>query len=71
LSGSCEKRKERRVVTAYAYETYRARLKEDAAGRENFAFAQAQRFILREEGTFLENVDRTIGRPVVLVGAAT
>jgi hypothetical protein len=40
-----------------AYEAYRARLKADAAGRENFAFAQSRRLILREERTFLENVE--------------
>jgi hypothetical protein len=39
-----------------AYESYRARLKADDAARDNFAFAQAQRFILREERTFLEPV---------------
>ncbi len=38
------------------YEAYRARLRSDAAGRENFAFAQKERFILSEERTFLENV---------------
>jgi hypothetical protein len=42
-----------------AYETYRARLKADPEGRENFAMAQAQRFILREERTFLTPVDGT------------
>lgn len=40
-----------------AYEAYRARIKADAAGRENFALAQSKRFILREERTFLENVE--------------
>jgi len=40
-----------------AYETYRARLKADAEGRRNFAFAQEKRLILREERTFLENVE--------------
>ncbi len=40
-----------------SYETYRARLKSDAEARENFAMAQSKRFILREERTFLENVD--------------
>jgi hypothetical protein len=40
-----------------AYEAYRARLGQDAAAQENFAFAQTQRFILREERTFLEVVD--------------
>jgi hypothetical protein len=38
------------------YEAYRLRLKEDSEARANFAFARAQRFILREERTFLENV---------------
>jgi NIPSNAP len=42
-----------------AYEQYRSRLKSDPEGRANFAFAQAQRLILREERTFLENVDAT------------
>lgn len=40
-----------------AYETYRARLKADAEGKANFAFAQEKRLILREERTFLENVE--------------
>ena len=38
------------------YEAYRARLKADDEGRENFAFAQSRRFIQREERSFLENV---------------
>jgi NIPSNAP len=38
------------------YEAYRARLKTDAEGRANFAFAQRERFILREERSFLEPV---------------
>lgn len=46
-----------------AYEAYRARLKADPEGRENFAFAQAQRFIRREERTFVEGVEGTLGRP--------
>jgi hypothetical protein len=44
-----------------AYEAYRARLKADPAGRENFAVAQARRFILSEERSFLENVTGTSG----------
>jgi hypothetical protein len=40
-----------------AYEAYRARLKQDAAARENFAFAETHRLILKEERTFLESVD--------------
>lgn len=44
-----------------AYEAYRARLKSDAEGRENFAFAQEGRFILSEERSFTEVVDGTFG----------
>lgn len=44
-----------------AYERYRARLKADPAGRENFAMAQSKRLILREERTFLSPVDGTLG----------
>ena len=39
-----------------AYEAYRPRLKLDAEGSENFAMAQRQRFILREERSFVESV---------------
>ena len=46
-----------KVKSLAAYEAYRARLKQDAAAQENFAFAQTHRFILREERTFLEVVD--------------
>jgi hypothetical protein len=46
-----------------AYEAYRARLKADPEGRENFAFAQSKRLILREERTFVEAVDSTFPRP--------
>ncbi len=37
-----------------AYEAYRARLSADPLGRENYAFAQSERFILREDRTFLK-----------------
>ncbi len=37
-----------------AYEAYRARLAADAQGRENYEFAQRERFILREDRTFLK-----------------
>ncbi len=46
-----------------AYEAYRARLKVDPQGRENFAFAQRCRFIVREERNFVEAVDGTLGIP--------
>ena len=44
-----------------AYETYRSRLKTHPGARENFAFAQTKRFIVREERTFVEGVDGTLG----------
>lgn len=44
-----------------SYESYRKRLKADPEARENFAFAQGGRLILREERTFLEAVAGTIG----------
>lgn len=43
-----------------AYEAYRARLKADPEGRANFAMAQQQRFILREERSFLQGVEGTL-----------
>ncbi|MFN3985826.1 MAG: NIPSNAP family protein [Rhodocyclaceae bacterium] len=51
-----------------AYEAYRARLKVDAEGRANFASAEAHRFILKEERTFVEAVDGTVGIPPVQGG---
>ena len=51
-----------------AYETYRARLKADPEGRENFAFAQRNRLILREERTFAETVAGTFRIPASLEG---
>ena len=38
------------------YEAYRARLREHPLGRENFAFAQRERFIRTEERIFLKRV---------------
>ena len=46
-----------------AYEAYRARLRTDAEGRANFELAQSQRFILREERSFVEVVDGTFCLP--------
>jgi hypothetical protein len=40
-----------------AYEAYRTRLKADAEGARNFAFAEERRLILREERTFTEAVE--------------
>jgi hypothetical protein len=53
-----------------AYEAYRARLKTDPRGRENFAFAQERKFILREERSFLQAVEGTLGIPAQLQGVA-
>jgi hypothetical protein len=46
-----------------SYETYQARLREDADGRKNFAFAQDKRFILKEERNFIEVTDGTFNIP--------
>ena len=46
-----------------AYERYRAVLRTDPEGRANFEMAQAQRFILREERSWLEDVAGTIHQP--------
>jgi hypothetical protein len=50
-----------------AYESYRGRLRADPEGRANFAMAQSQRFILREERNFVEGVDGTIGIPAASI----
>ncbi len=46
-----------------SYEAYRARLKSDQEARDNFTMAQTKRIILREERSFLEVVDGTLGLP--------
>ena len=38
------------------YEAYRARLADDPLGRQNYAFAQKEKFLLREDRTFLRLV---------------
>ncbi len=44
-----------------AYEAYRARLAADPVGRENFAFAQREQFIRREDRIFLKLVSAPHG----------
>jgi hypothetical protein len=44
-----------------SYEKYRERLRSDPEARENFEMARKQRLILREERTFVEVVDGTLG----------
>jgi hypothetical protein len=39
-----------------AYERYRARLKEDPLGKENYAFSQREQFIRKEDRLFLRLV---------------
>ena len=46
-----------------AYESYRSRLKADARARENFAHAQAEQCVLREERTFVELVGGSFNIP--------
>lgn len=54
-----------------SYEVYRARLKSDPDGRENFAMAQSMRFILGEKRTFLTVVDGTFCKEAINPGIAT
>jgi len=49
-----------------AYERYRERLRADPAARENFARAQALRFILREQRSFLDVVEAASHLPPAL-----
>lgn len=42
------------VDSLAAYEQYRARLAADPLGQENYAFAQREKFLLREDRTFLK-----------------
>jgi hypothetical protein len=49
-----------------SYERYRARLRSDPDARENFSMAQKLRLILREERTFVEVVQGTLGLPSTL-----
>lgn len=44
-----------------AYESYRARLRADEDGRKNFAMAHERRLILKEQRTFVEAVEGTLG----------
>ena len=41
------------IESLAAYEAYRARLRDDPLGRENYAFAKRERFIHKEERIFL------------------
>ena len=41
------------IASLTAYEAYRARLRDDPLGRENFEFAERERFIRSEDRLFL------------------
>ena len=45
------------------YEKYRTRLANDPQGRENYEFAQQEKFLLREDRTFLKLVSTPHGPP--------
>lgn len=51
------------ITSLAAYETYRARLAADPLGRENYAFAMKERFILREDRVFLKLASAPHGDP--------
>ncbi len=44
------------IESLAAYEAYRARLAADPLGRENYEFARTERFITREDRTFLKRI---------------
>ena len=47
-----------------AYEAYKAKLRSHPGARDNFAFAQQKRFILREERNFVEVVPETFEKGI-------
>jgi hypothetical protein len=53
-----------------AYEAYRQRLRSDEQAQANFALAQRERFILKEERSFPLVVDSTYLQAPVAAGAA-
>jgi hypothetical protein len=50
------------IESLAAYEEYRQRLREDAAARANFEFAQKRQFIQREDRLFVRLVSAPHGR---------
>ncbi|MFQ1699828.1 NIPSNAP family protein [Loktanella agnita] len=51
------------IPSLAAYEAYRERLAADPLGQENYAFAQREKFILREDRTFLRLTSAPHGKP--------
>lgn len=56
------------VESLAEYEAYRQRLAQDPLGRENYEFAQKERFLLREDRTWLQHVSTPHG-PTKIGGA--
>jgi hypothetical protein len=52
------------VANLAEYEAYRSRLAADPLGRENYEFAQSEKFLLREDRTFLKLVPEPHGARV-------
>ncbi len=52
------------------YEAYRTRLRTDDEARANFAFAQRERIIVKEERSFTEVVDATFQLPALALQVA-
>ena len=52
------------VASLAAYEQYKTRLAADPLGRQNYDFAQRERFLLREDRTFLKLASQPHGKPV-------
>ncbi|MDD9877510.1 MAG: NIPSNAP family protein [Magnetovibrio sp.] len=53
------------VDSLAAYEAYRTRLAADPLGRENYAFAQREKFLTREDRTFLTLASAPHAEPAV------
>ena len=51
------------IPSLAAYESYRTRLAADPLGKENYAFAQSEKFLLREDRTFLKLASASHGGP--------
>ncbi|MAZ02421.1 MAG: NIPSNAP family protein [Sneathiella sp.] len=52
------------IESLAAYEAYRARLAADPLGRENYDFAMREKFLLREDRTFLTLASGPHGKSV-------
>lgn len=51
------------VASLADYETYRSRLAADPLGQENYRFAQHEKFLLREDRTWLKQASLPHGDP--------